>query len=1090
MASAGSQAAGSNVEINNTSLQTAAVTESVYPDDLEGPVLGTVNLSASEVNVGDNLVVTADVTDEQSGVQSVSGYMVSPGNSWRILDFKYDDQTKKWTATYPITETMEPGVWTLSDIELSDKAGNYVGKTVNQSFTVLNASGDYTRPVLNSLVLSTNEVSLGETIVFTADAQDDQSGVESVSAFFHSSSTDLNEPSGSGYVDFTYDEASGKWVGKYTITKKDKPGQWMVDQVMIRDKAGNSTYASSNKTFTVNNPDADYTAPVLETATMTSGTVTVGDEIKIKVKAHDDKSGIARIYALLYDQNHMNGRSVELHYDQNNSEWVGSYVVGPRDQSGEWAIDSLQLEDNVGNVMWVTPPGLTVTIDNPNADFIGPVISNITLNKASVNVGERVTVTADVKDDKSGVKNVYAFLNNETFGATKYLEFRYDAATQKWTGSFEIMDTTPAGEWTVQIQAADKAYNHSSVTWDKTFTVVNPEGDYTGPVVKSLEVSPSVMNAGEKATFTAEVQDDQSGVGSVWFYSEYFGMIDFKRDSTTGKWVSNVTVPTNIPDGAELYFNVGTFDLKGNYGEGPIDQPFIVNNPNGDYTAPVVDQFDLSAATVEAGDSFELKAKVSDDKSGVKTVKASFGYYGEMSGVNLTYDAATDAWTGTYNVSKYENPGEWAIYLWVEDQNGNMDNVAMDQTVTITNEAEDRNAPIIEGIEITPSTVNNGGEVTVSFSAIDNESGISYVKAQILSDPYGYNGETTIPLTYDSAKNKWVGKYQVKENDPDGQIEVFITASDKFFNNTYKSGYFHINNPEGDTEAPYTEYVKASASSANVGDSVHFEAKISDDKSGVKSATIHVGVSESDMGYSIPLTYDAAKDVWSVDYQIPAYAIAGLNQISLETVDNAGNRTYDYSSNDLKLWIFNEQPDTEGPIIEGLKVTPSQAVVGDKVEVKVQARDDYSGVSDAMAYLYYADWPKSSHYYYDEAKEIVLTFDAGQNAWIGTFTVKPTDLLGNWHVDVIVRDKAGIPTYADNTGKFTIVNNVVKSPKYDDAQWYYSQNNYYNAVYLAGAALAEGDARLEVQEFMNTAAKALLDAAATMSSVDAENAYQ
>ncbi|MCH6269427.1 hypothetical protein, partial [Neobacillus citreus] len=63
----------------------------------------------------------------------------------------------------------------------------------------------------------------------------------------------------------------------------------------------------------------------------------------------------------------------------------------------------------------------------------------------------------------------------------------------------------------------------------------------------------------------------------------------------------------------------------------------------------------------------------------------------------------------------------------------------------------------------------------------------------------------------------------------------------------------------------------------------------------------------------------------------------------------------------------------------------------------------------------------------------------------------------------------------------------VKSPKYDDAVWYYGQNNYYNAVYFAGVALSEGDNRQEAKDLMNKAAKALFDTATNMSTVDAEN---
>jgi hypothetical protein len=65
----------------------------------------------------------------------------------------------------------------------------------------------------------------------------------------------------------------------------------------------------------------------------------------------------------------------------------------------------------------------------------------------------------------------------------------------------------------------------------------------------------------------------------------------------------------------------------------------------------------------------------------------------------------------------------------------------------------------------------------------------------------------------------------------------------------------------------------------------------------------------------------------------------------------------------------------------------------------------------------------------------------------------------------------------------------VNSTKYAEAGWYFENGNYYNAVYFAGAAIAEGNKHPEVQDLMNRAAKALFDAAESKNPADAVNDY-
>ena len=81
------------------------------------------------------------------------------------------------------------------------------------------------------------------------------------------------------------------------------------------------------------------------------------------------------------------------------------------------------------------------------------------------------------------------------------------------------------------------------------FTVVNPDGDYTGPVISAVELDKTEVNAGEQVTISATVEDAGSGVANVTAYYYENQSIALAYDSNLDKWIGTITVPMNVPDG-------------------------------------------------------------------------------------------------------------------------------------------------------------------------------------------------------------------------------------------------------------------------------------------------------------------------------------------------------------------------------------------------------------------------------------------------------------------------------------------------------------------------------------------------------------
>ncbi|WP_217809956.1 triple tyrosine motif-containing protein, partial [Bacillus thuringiensis] len=112
---------------------------------------------------------------------------------------------------------------------------------------------DTTPPVLKNITFSKDVVKIGESMEVYVDAEDTDSGIESIYVAFRS-------PSGGGRLavyNFDRDE-KGRWVKTANIPEFSESGEWVYDYITIKDRAGNSLYIDkdwdkySRGTFKVN----------------------------------------------------------------------------------------------------------------------------------------------------------------------------------------------------------------------------------------------------------------------------------------------------------------------------------------------------------------------------------------------------------------------------------------------------------------------------------------------------------------------------------------------------------------------------------------------------------------------------------------------------------------------------------------------------------------------------------------------------------------------------------------------------------------------------------------------------------------------
>jgi len=207
--------------------------EAVEVDDTP-PVVGLVQADPEVVEAGQTFVLTVDVTDDLSGISSVSVHGSSPSgasgfgaNIWGV------DERGRWYGTIGIAAGAEAGVWTI-DVYAHDDAGNSVYLTDAGTVTVDSPFQDTEPPVIEAVWADRD--CQGSAMTVYVQTTDEASAISSVTVWGRS-------PSGiHSFGANIWGVAGDVWYGSVTIPEGSEAGWWTID-AMVHDEAGNSVYA-------------------------------------------------------------------------------------------------------------------------------------------------------------------------------------------------------------------------------------------------------------------------------------------------------------------------------------------------------------------------------------------------------------------------------------------------------------------------------------------------------------------------------------------------------------------------------------------------------------------------------------------------------------------------------------------------------------------------------------------------------------------------------------------------------------------------------------------------------------------------------
>ncbi|WHY00450.1 Ig-like domain-containing protein [Neobacillus sp. DY30] len=673
-------------------------------EDLFGPVLESATVNPTTAAVGETITITAQVSDDLSGVAAVDAYLNLPnGTGYKVLPLELDTATGEWKGTYTITELDLEGTWII-DFDLFDAAGNYTYALPAEPIEVqvVNPNGgDAEAPTLESRTITPLAVGVNEEVTIRTKVND-ANGVASVFAAIYTA-----DSTGYHYVPLTLDEATGEWVGSHIFSESDQPGSWYIDIDMF-DKAGNFDWVTLEEKLVLTNPLSDYTSPAIGTPVISPKTAAPGESVRVSVPVSDDKSGVRSVYAEFSHIDHPNDIYLRhMTLDPNTGEWVADLNIESGFQSGVWNV-VIHSTDKAGNSGYKEHPAAFDVINN-DGDFDAPVISNVQVTQGEVKVGETVTVTANVTDNVA-VDSVFATFYSQE--GSQFVEMNYNEENDQWTGSFVVQETTAPGFYQVSVAAYDPSFNFNFGDAEGGFTVVNLEGDYTGPVISAVELDKTEVNIGEQVTIFAMVEDAESGVANVTAYYNGNESINLTYDNNLQKWIGTITVPTDVPDGEVITIDfINALDLSGNQSVAFFnDVSFVVRDPNADSTPPVN----------------PVVAEVSDQSTEVSGTTEA--------GASVTVSIGSEIYTGTADES-----GNFTIAIPVQSEGTVItvsakdasDNVSEETRVTVVDKTAPAN-PVVTEVNDQSTAVSGtteaGASVTVSigsetYSGTADESG-------------------------------------------------------------------------------------------------------------------------------------------------------------------------------------------------------------------------------------------------------------------------------------------------------------------------------------------------------------------------------
>ena len=340
-----------------------------------------------------------------------------------------------------------------------------------------------------------------------------------------------------------------------------------------------------------------------------------------------------------------------------------------------------------GSLALLSPASFTVFAEG--YDTTEPVVTDVSLDKDSVEAGDTVTLDINVTEDETGISSMYLVINGEVVNAA--ITPDGSAVSGKYTVSYTIPEDAKPGEYHIDdIFCKDIAGNesHNADFYSKTFTVTNKNYiEDQAPVLEdSYPESETLEVPGTQVIDVICHDDDLASISiDTQWTSEYTSSTEFNKHvdftveiSEDGIYKVEVPYTDNLISGTFNY-SIDLTDKAGNTSN-CIGKSFKVVNtteePDIDVAPPAV-----TSITTDTKDSITLPGVGSITISGTEDKASSVSGYvtigniqstGTSLYVNFTAPVVDGKWSATETFSLDQN-AKAGIYktLWMSVTDAN-----------------------------------------------------------------------------------------------------------------------------------------------------------------------------------------------------------------------------------------------------------------------------------------------------------------------------------------------------------------------------------------------------------------------------------
>ncbi len=349
-------------DANKQSQEEKAKQEEDPDTDVTPPALVSVEFNPGQVQENGETTLVVTVTDNLSGVRSVSGVVASPSGGLQGFACQREGEgSDRYIAHIKIPPDAAEGTWAVKYLTLSDNANTSVN--INQgsgqlpmsaSFRVTSPGSDSAPPLLRGVTLERSAMNAGESNKVFVQADDEKTGVSLVSGVFVS-------PSKQARIGFgCRPGGTGAWECTLSPPACLDCGRWQLEQIQVQDKANNmATFRADNAivsrvTLDISGDKCDAGPPQITALAVEPMVVSnaEGGVITVTAIVQDDACGVASLSGQALPAGAVAGQRIPITFDPSpdGQNYVGRIVVPKHAAKGLWTIGWIQALDKGHNL--------------------------------------------------------------------------------------------------------------------------------------------------------------------------------------------------------------------------------------------------------------------------------------------------------------------------------------------------------------------------------------------------------------------------------------------------------------------------------------------------------------------------------------------------------------------------------------------------------------------------------------------------------------------------------------------------------------------------------------------------------------------